>query len=119
MKKYPTPKTDNESFSIAIHGELVPAKFARELEQKTAQILDALKDSERVHAMMLRGEIAWDAAKIRHLLGNEDLLNMLYRCEAWFSTLPEGRIMQLECQRIITLHNEKSPDAGEKGKANE
>jgi hypothetical protein len=35
----------------------------------------------------------------------QDLLGMLIRCEIWFSTLPEGRKMQLECQRIITLHN--------------
>jgi hypothetical protein len=30
------------------------------------------------------------------------MLDMLERCEAWLSTIPEGRTMQLLCQEIIT-----------------
>ena len=82
---------------------------SRQLEITTVELdrlKSALKDPVATHAMMLRGEIAWDAAKIRHLLGDGDLLDMLYRCEAWFSTLPEGRKMQLECQRILSSEND-------------
>jgi hypothetical protein len=89
---------------------------SRQLEITTGQLASArcqleeikfaMQDSARTHIMMLRGEIAWDAAKLRHLLGDDDLLDMLIRCEGWFSTLPEGRKMQLECQRVISL---KSP----------
>ena len=32
-------------------------------------------------------------------------LAMLERCELWLSTMPEGRKMQLECQRVISRHN--------------
>jgi hypothetical protein len=77
--------------------------FAHDIEYVSKA---ALQDPARTHAMMLRGEIAWESEKIRHLLGDGDLLDMLYRCEAWFSTLPEGRKMQLECQRVISLHND-------------
>lgn len=83
---------------------------SRQLEITTGQLAHlraAMKDSVAVHAMMLRGDIAWDAAKLRHLLGDEDLLDMLLRCEGWFATLPEGRKMQLECQRVISLANHR------------
>lgn len=36
--------------------------------------------------------------------GNE-CREMLKRCEMWLSTIPEGRQMQLECQRVLSLHN--------------
>ena len=67
-------------------------------------IANKLQDPSQVHSMMLMGEIAWDPPRIRHLLGDDDLIDMLIRCEGWFSTLPEGRKMQLECQRVIALH---------------
>lgn len=80
-------------------GELATARVTlKEIEA-------ALQDPARVHINMLRGTIAWTPEHLRHLLGDEDLLDMLYRCEAWFSTVPEGRKMQLECQRLISLHN--------------
>ena len=34
-------------------------------------------------------------------------LAMLERCELWLSTMPEGRKMQLECQRVISRHNDR------------
>jgi hypothetical protein len=85
-------------------GELASARVTLE------GVKAALQDPAQVHAMMLRKEIAWEPAKIRHLLGGDDLKDMLIRCEGWFSTLTEGRRMQLECQRVIALHNTaKSP----------
>ena len=36
--------------------------------------------------------------------GNE-CREMLKRCELWLSTAPEGRKMQLECQRVLSQHN--------------
>jgi len=82
--------------------------FERDIEYvEKNKLKRALLDPAKTHAMMLRGEIAWEPAKIRHLLGDDDLMDMLLRCEGWFSTLPEGRKMQLECQRVITLHNAK------------
>jgi hypothetical protein len=38
----------------------------------------------------------------------KDMEDMLIRCEGWFSTIAEGRKMQLECQRVIALHNGKN-----------
>ena len=38
--------------------------------------------------------------------GNE-CREMLKRCELWLSTAPEGRKMQLECQRVLSQHNAK------------
>ena len=34
--------------------------------------------------------------------------DMLKRCEMWLSTIPEGRKMQLECQRVL---NHNTPQA--------
>jgi len=42
--------------------------------------------------------------------GNE-CREMLKRCEMWLSTIPEGRTMQLECQRVLSLHNIPITDA--------
>jgi len=39
--------------------------------------------------------------------GNE-CREMLKRCEMWLSTITEGRTMQLECQRVLSLHNAKA-----------
>jgi hypothetical protein len=108
MKTYPTPRTDEESFSTVIQGEIVSAKFAREIERENAEILDAISDPVRVHAMMMRRQIAWNPIMLRHLLGDNDLLDMLIRCEGWFATLPEGRKMQLECQRVISAHTQST-----------
>jgi hypothetical protein len=85
--------------------------FANDIEYVEKSTLEnVLQDPARTHVMMLRGEIAWKPENIRHLLGDNDLLDMLLRCEGWFSTLPEGRKMQLECQRIITLHNKTAQE---------
>jgi hypothetical protein len=65
------------------------------------EIKSVLLDPVRTHAMMLRGEIAWTPDRLRHLLGDDDLLNVARRCELWLSTLPEGRAMQITCQRAI------------------
>jgi hypothetical protein len=35
-----------------------------------------------------------------------ELLDVVRRCELWLGTLPEGRVMQLVCQQVITKATE-------------
>lgn len=34
-----------------------------------------------------------------------EVVDMLRRCEMWLSTIPAGRNMQLECQRVLSQQN--------------
>ena len=67
-------------------------------------------------------QVWWAAARAmtKHCQGLEDvteaaariiaesrieMMEMIQRCEMWLSTIPEGRKMQLECQRVLSLPN--------------
>jgi hypothetical protein len=99
-----------------IKTELETSEYSAELiMQHSLLFIDSmatkLGDAAHVHAMMMRKEIAWDHAKLRHLLGDDDLYDMVLRCEGWFSTFSEGRKMQLECQRVLSNHSNCSQKA--------
>lgn len=52
-----------------------------------------------------------ETARQLELATNEvsQLKEMVGRCEMWLSTHPEGRKMQMECQRILSKPNDQCP----------